>query len=483
MKIFNSHLSLVPFMLLSSCQHQKNDNDTYLPPNIVVILADDMGYGDLSSYGATGFSTPNLDKLAMEGIRFTNFYVSQPVCSASRASLLTGCYSNRIGIKYALGPGSKIGLNPEEETIAEILRERGYKSMAIGKWHLGDDVSFLPMQQGFDDYLGLPYSNDMWPVGYDGKPKEKSKHPELPLIRGNESVKKIRTLDEQAELTSLYTKEAVTFIEKNKKHPFFLYLAHSMPHVPLAVSSKFKGKTKQGLYGDVIMELDWSVGEIIKTLEKLGIRENTLVIFTSDNGPWLSFGNHAGSAGGLREGKLTSFEGGVRVPCIMSWTREIPKGILSNKLASTIDILPTLARITGASLPEKKIDGIDISAIMKGDVDATPRRVLYHYFADNQLEAIRMDDWKLIFPHNYKSYENAEQGNNGYPGIYNSLTTARKLFNLENDPGERYDVSGLYPEVIDEIERIAQEAREDLGDSRTGDVGKNRREPGRLSPK
>lgn len=468
-------------MLLASCQHQKND--TYLPPNIVVILADDMGYGDLSSYGATGFSTPNLDKLAMEGIRFTNFYVSQPVCSASRASLLTGCYSNRIGIKYALGPGSNIGLNPEEETIAEILRERGYKSMAIGKWHLGDDVSFLPMQQGFDDFLGLPYSNDMWPIGYDGKPKEKPKHPELPLIRGNESVKKIRTLDEQAELTSLYTKEAVTFIEKNKKHPFFLYLAHSMPHVPLAVSPKFKGKTKQGLYGDVVMELDWSVGEIIKTLEKLGIRENTLVIFTSDNGPWLNFGNHAGSAGGLREGKLTSFEGGVRVPCIMSWTSEIPKGIISNKLASTIDILPTLASITGSSLPKKKIDGIDISAIMQGDVEATPRRVLYYYFGDNQLEAIRMDDWKLIFPHNYKSYENVKKGNDGFPGIYNSLTTTRKLFNLGNDPGERYDVSDLYPEIIEEIERIAQNARKDLGDSLTGDIGENRREPGRLSRK
>ena len=298
------------------------------PTNFVLIFADDLGYGDVGSFGAKGYETPHLDRLASEGRRFTNFHVSQAVCSASRASLMTGCYANRVGIRGALGPASEIGLNPEEETIAENLQKKGYTSGIFGKWHLGHARKFLPLQQGFDEYLGLPYSNDMWPVDYDGvawrdkdvpdteKPR-KSKQPPLPLIDGNEKSAEIWTLDDQATLTTRYTERAVQFIERNKDRVFFLYVPHSMPHVPLGVSAKFKGKSEQGMFGDVIMEIDWSVGQILEALDRNGLRDNTLVVFTSDNGPWLNYGNHAGKTGGLREGKGTSWEGGKRVPCIM----------------------------------------------------------------------------------------------------------------------------------------------------------------------
>ncbi|MEK7718590.1 MAG: sulfatase, partial [Bacteroidota bacterium] len=298
-------------------------------PNIVLIFMDDMGYGDLSCYGASQYKTPNLDRMAARGIRFTSFLSAQAVCSASRAGILTGCYPNRVGISGALMPDAKIGLNPSEETIAEVVKKRNYKTCAIGKWHLGYQRQFLPLQQGFDEYLGLPYSNDMWPVFFDGSRniseayKRKSGYPELPLIRDNKKIKEIRTLDDMSELTTLYTETAVDFIKRNRKNPFFIYLAHSMTHVPLAVSAKFKGKSEQGLFGDVMMEIDWSVGQIMKALEKNGLEKNTLVIFTSDNGPWLNFGNHAGSTGGLREGKGNSFEGGQREPCLMRWPGHI----------------------------------------------------------------------------------------------------------------------------------------------------------------
>jgi len=272
-------------------------------PNIVLIFMDDLGYGDLSCYGASQYKTPNLDRMATQGVRFTNFVSAQAVCSASRAGILTGCYPNRVGISGALMPDAKIGLNPSEEIISEVLKKRNYKTAAIGKWHLGHQREFLPLQQGFDEYLGLPYSNDMWPVNFDGKPaaenSNKARYPVLPLLEGNDKIREIRTLDDQSELTTIYTERAVRFITENRKNPFFLYLAHSMPHIPLAVSGKFKGKSGQGMYGDVMMEIDWSVGEIIKALERNGLEKNTLVIFTSDNGPWLNFGNHAGSTGGF----------------------------------------------------------------------------------------------------------------------------------------------------------------------------------------
>ncbi|HET6558244.1 MAG TPA: sulfatase [Prolixibacteraceae bacterium] len=455
-------------------------------PNVVLIFVDDMGYGDLGSYGAIQYKTPHLDRMANQGVRFTSFYAVQAVCSASRAGILTGCYPNRVGITGALFPNSKIGLNPEEELIPEVLKKQNYKTAAIGKWHLGDALPFLPLQQGFDEYLGLPYSNDMWPVNYDGTSVTENNNqrnltfPLLPLIRGNEKIKEIKTLEDQAELTGLYTREAVKFIQKNQKNPFFIYLAHSMPHVPLAASAKFKGKSGQGLYGDVMMEIDWSVGEILKTLDETGLSENTLVIFTSDNGPWINFGNHAGSTGGLREGKGTSYEGGQRVPCLMRWSGVITPGTINNKLACTIDLLPTLAKITGAPLPEKKIDGVDILALMKGDSVANPRKVLYYYYKKNSLEAVRNVSWKLVLPHPTQSYEGQMPGMDGFPGKIGQRTTEMALYDLRRDPGERYDVKALYPEIVDSLSKMADQAREDLGDEILKVEGKNVRQPGQI---
>ena len=454
-------------------------------PNIIVVFIDDMGYGDLGCYGATGYTTPNLDKMASQGMRFTNFVSAQAVCSASRAGILTGCYPNRVGISGALMPYSKVGLNPEEETIAEVLKKQNYKTAAIGKWHLGYQKEFLPLQQGFDEYFGLPYSNDMWPVNFDGKPATKSSnanktsYPPLPLIEGNEKIREINTLEDQSELTTLYTERAVKFIDANKKNPFFIYLAHSMCHIPLAVSAKFKGKSQQGLFGDVIMEIDWSVGEILKTLEKDGLTRNTLVIFTSDNGPWLNFGNHAGSAGGLREGKGVSFEGGQREPCIMKWPGHIPEGTICNKLASTIDLLPTFAAITNSELPKKKIDGINIISLMQGDVNANPRESFLYYYRKNNLEGVRKGNWKLVLAHPGRTYHGFEPGRDGFPGkVDENFNHPEGLYDLRRDPGEQYDVKEFYPEVVAELKKIADAAREDLGDDLMNKPGKNRREPG-----
>ncbi|MFY9151808.1 MAG: sulfatase [Prolixibacteraceae bacterium] len=457
-------------------------------PNVVLIFIDDLGYGDLSCYGATQYKTPNLDKMAAQGIRFTSFMSAQAVCSASRAGILTGCYPNRVGISGALFPDSKIGLNPSEEIIPEVLKKRGYKSAAIGKWHLGHRREFLPLQQGFDEYLGIPYSNDMWPVNYDGTPiiaeknQRKFDFPPLPLIEGNEKIREFNSLEDQAEITTIYTGRAVQFITENKNQPFFLYLAHSMPHVPLAVSSKFKGKSEQGLFGDVVMEIDWSVGEIMKALEKNGLDKNTLVIFTSDNGPWQNFGNHAGSTGGLREAKGSSFEGGQREPCIMKWPGHIPEGAICNKLASTIDILPTLAAITNSPLPEKKIDGVNILPLLLGDENANPRESFLYYYRKNSLEAVRKGSWKLVFAHPGRTYLGFKPGADGFPGGTNeNFQFEEGLYDLRRDPGERYDVKEFYPEVVAELKKLADEARLDLGDDIQKIEGKNRREPGRIT--
>lgn len=456
-------------------------------PNIVLIFMDDLGYGDLSCYGSTLYKTPNLDRMAAQGIRFTNFLSAQAVCSASRAGIITGCYPNRVGITGALSPDSKIGLNPEEETIAEVLKKCNYKTGAIGKWHLGDHQKFLPLQQGFDEYLGIPYSNDMWPVNYDGTPitsknnKRKLNYPPLPLIEGNEQIGIFNTLDDQSEITTIYTERAVRFIKQNKKNPFFLYLAHSMPHVPLAVSSKFKGKSGQGLYGDVMMEIDWSVGEIFKAIENNGLDKNTLVIFTSDNGPWLNFGNHAGSTGGLREGKGNSYEGGQREPCLMWWQGHIARGTICNKLASTIDLLPTIAAIANAPLPEKKIDGVNILPLLLGDENANPRETFLYYYKKNSLEAVRKGIWKLVFAHPGRTYLGFKPGADGFSGEVNqNFQFEEGLYDLRRDPGERYDVSEYYPEVVADLKKLANEARLDLGDDIQNMKGQNRREPGRI---
>lgn len=450
-------------------------------PNIIIIFMDDMGYGDLCVTGALGYATPNIDKLSMEGVRFTNFLVAQPVCSASRTALLTGCYPNRVGMYGALSPNAEIGLNPAETTLAEMLKSKGYKTAIVGKWHLGDAPRFLPLNQGFDQFYGLPYSNDMWAVGFDGKPltndptNNKSKFAETPLslMEGNARGKLVKDLDDQAQLTTLYTKKAIDFIDRADKDPFFLYLAHSMPHVPLAVSDKFKGKSRKGLYGDVMMEVDWSVGEVMKALEKKGIEKNTLVIFTSDNGPWLKFGNHSGSGGGFREGKTTVFEGGSRVPCIVRWKGTVPAGIICNQLATNMDIFPTLARFTGAKLPDHKIDGIDIGDLFLGRNDVSPRNSFYYYYNKNDLRAVRQGDWKLVLPTiGNLSNEDSVQGINGYPGNTSKRDLPLALYDLSHDPAEHYDVKELYPEIVTKMQSLIREAREDLGDEVVHQKGK-----------
>jgi len=452
------------------------------PPNIVIIFIDDQGYADVGCFGAKGFETLNLDQMAAEGMKFTNFYVSQAVCSASRASLLTGCYAERVGIQGALMPWSTVGLNPEEETIADMLKKKGYATGIFGKWHLGHHQEFLPLQHGFDEYLGLPYSNDMWPVGFDGKPVTEGRkvyYPPLPLIENNEKIDEIRTLEDQAKLTTLYTEGAVKFIEKNKDRPFFLYLSHTMAHVPLGVSEKFRGKSEQGMYGDVMMEIDWSVGEILKTLNRHGLDENTLVIYTSDNGPWLNFGNHAGSAYPLREGKGTMWEGGCRVPCIIRWTGQIPAGSESHNIAATIDLLPTIAAIAGAPLPKKSIDGVNILPLLKGDQDENPRDHYFYYYG-GELCAVIQGNWKLYFPHKARSYEGVEPGNDGFPGPYATLAVGLELYDLENDIGETNNVIVKYPDVVAQLKALAEKAREELGDRLTQTKGKGVREPGRI---
>ncbi len=438
-------------------------------PNIILIYIDDMGYGDIGITGANAYQTPNFNQLQKEGIFFTQFYSPQAVCTASRAGLLTGTYPNRIGFAGALDHMAKTGLNPEEETIPELLKTRAYVTAAYGKWHLGHLPEFLPRKHGFDEFFGIPYSNDMWP----NHPTGKNYYPPLPLIE-NETT--IQTNPDQSQFTTQFTEKSLNFIEKNKNNPFFLYLAHPMPHVPLFVSNKFKGKSKQGLYGDVIMELDWSIGQIRKKLKDLKLEENTLLIVTSDNGPWLNYGNNAGSSGGLREGKGTSFEGGQRVPCLMSWKGVIPEGIICNNLASSIDILPTIAAISGAALPQKKIDGVNIFELMKGDFSQNPRDHFLYYYRKNSLEAVRKGNWKLIFPHPTRSYEGFAPGKDGQPGQVNeNFFFEGGLFDLRRDPGERYNVRGEHPEIETELLKIAADAREDLGDDLTKNPGKNRR--------
>src|SRR5688572_678232 len=327
--------------------------DVKRPPNVVIVFADDLGYGDLGCYGARGYQTPHLDRMAAEGARFTDFYVAQAVCSASRAALLTGRYSNRVGILGALGPGAKNGIKDAELTLGEVFKSRGYATAAFGKWHLGDHDPYLPADNGFDEYFGLPYSNDMWPR----HPENPRGYPPLPLIDGK---RKVAEMPDQRMLTTWYTERAVSFIDGIKDEPFFLYLPHSMPHVPLFVSAKHVGKTERGPFGDVIAEIDWSVGQVLDALKRNGLDDNTLVVFSSDNGPWLSYGDHAGSAGPLREGKGTTFEGGVRVPAIFRWPGRIPAGAVCREPAMTIDLLPTLANLIGAQLPAGHVvDGKD----------------------------------------------------------------------------------------------------------------------------
>jgi len=449
-------------------------------PNIVIIFTDDQGYADVGVFGAKGFKTPNLDRLAKQGVKFTNFHVAQPVCSASRAALLTGCYPNRIGIHGALGPMAKHGINDNEMTLAELLKQRGYATGMAGKWHLGRPTQFLPVHHGFDEYFGLPYSNDMWPSHPEAR---KGTYPTLPLIEGDRVIDSEITPQEQPNLTTWYTERAVKFIERNKDRPFFFYLAHSMPHVPLFVSDKFKGKSKQGLYGDVIMEIDWSVGEVMKALKRCGVEKDTLLIFTSDNGPWLSYGNHAGSAGPLREGKGTCWEGGTREPCIMRWPGKIPKGKTSDAMLMTIDLFPTIAGLVGAQLPAHKIDGQDVWPLIAGEKGAkNPHEAYFFYYETSQLQAVTSGDgrWKLQLPHTFRTLAGRPGGTNGIPARYEQVKISEpELYDLKNDIGETRNVAAQNPEIVQRLLTLAEQARDDLGDTLSKREGRGVREPGR----
>ena len=412
-------------------------------PNIVIIFADDLGYGDLSCYGHPTIRTPFLDQMAEEGMRFTQFYAAASVCTPSRAGLLTGRYPVRTGMVKGLIPGrvlfpnSPDGLPLHEETIAEVLKKEGYRTAMVGKWHLGDQPEFLPTRQGFDHYFGIPYSNDMAFIRSEGS---KAGYWNVPLLRDEEIIERPAV---QTTLTKRYTEQAVEFIKEPKDQPFFLYLAHTMPHIPLFASQKFKGSSLRGLYGDVIEEIDWSVGKILETLRNQGIAQNTLVVFTSDNGPWLVQEQNGGSAGLLKEGKGTTWEGGMRVPMIAWWPGTVPSGKIVSKVSSTLDILPTVAEFSGAE-PSEEIDGLSLGPLLQGE-DDSPRKY-FAYYRNDEVYAVRYGPWKA---HYITQTE--------YPAGSKNLHSPPLLYNLHVDPSELYDVSGQNPEIIAIIDQWLKE--------------------------
>ncbi len=421
--------SLITAVFHVSCT---KDTGPY-PPNFIVIFTDDQGYGDLGSYGAQGFQTPNLDRLAASGIRFTDFYVPATVCTPSRAGLLTGCYPQRVGLHEAvLFPFSEHGLNPEETILPEWLKPLGYTSACIGKWHLGHKPEFMPNNQGFDYFYGVPYSNDMDGYVYKNPPFNS---PPLPLY---ENEKQIAEGPDQRYLTRKYTEAAVSFIQKNQDSPFFLYLAHSMPHLPWHVSEKFKDSSALGLYGDVIQEIDWSVGEILRILQETGLAESTLVLFTSDNGPVLR--ENSGSAGPLRGRKATTWEGGQRVPCLVSWPGTIPEGKICTALATAMDLAPTFVRLAGGQIPEDhKIDGYDIQTLFWHPLTAvTPYEAFYYYSRDGKPEAVRSGRWKL---HIEKS--------RGWDKTQGPFPVS--LYDLERDIGETTNLADENPQIVERL--------------------------------
>jgi len=420
------------------------------PPNIVIIFADDLGYGDLGVYGHPTIRTPNLDRMAAEGQRWTDFYVAASVCTPSRAGLLTGRLPIRTGMTddttRVLFPNSSGGLPASAITIAEILKERGYATAAVGKWHLGHLPRHLPLEHGFDSYFGIPYSNDMDKVA--DRPKDRSlwidpkfEHFNVPLMRGAEIVE--RPVNQHT-ITRRYTEEAVRFIKRSKGGPFFLYLAHSLPHVPLFRSPEFAGVSRRGLYGDVIEEIDWSVGRVLDTLRAEGLAENTLVVFTSDNGPWLVFNEQGGSAGPLREGKGSTWDGGMRVPAVFWWPGAIKPGVVHG-MGSTLDLLPTVAALTGGELPSDRIlDGYDISPSLLATGES-PRRAMIFY-RGTRVFAARVGEFKAHF-----------FTRTGYRDLKETPHDPPLLYHLGHDPGERHDVAGEHPDVIAAIVELVEQ--------------------------
>lgn len=461
-------------------------------PNVILIVADDMGYADLGVQGAVGFQTPHLDQLAKEGTRFTSFYVAQAVCTASRAALLTGCYPNRIGMQGAYNHTSRDGMSDSEWLLPEMFKEHGYATAGMGKWHLGTTLKFHPMRHGFDEWLGIPYSNDNTKY----HPSLASQMPPLPLYDGEKIVEQD---PDQSLFTKRFTERAIRFIESHASKPFFLYMPHVMPHVPIFASEEFKGRSKAGLYGDVLEELDWSVGQVMATLKRLEIDKDTLVLFISDNGPFLSYGEHAGSAKPLREGKLTTFEGGVRVPCIARWPGRIPAGRVCADPWMSISVLPTMADLIGGKLPSLKIDGKSAKGLLLGEANAgSPQEALFFY-SGTAMQAVRSGRWKLHFPHPYITVA-AEPGQGGKPSNWGKLAPTSitqsgvegiatrhgyrieqielSLFDLETDPGEQNNVSAAHPDIVERLSKLAIVVREDIGDSLTQVEGRGLRRPG-----
>jgi arylsulfatase A-like enzyme len=419
------------------------------PPNIIIILADDLGYGDLGCYGSPNIDTPNLDRMAAEGMRFTDFYVCAPVCTPSRTGLITGRLPVRSGMAgkatthHVLTAKSPGGLPTNEITIAAALKARNYTTMAIGKWHMGNKPEFMPIHHGFDHFYGLRWSNDMEPAPHIPKNASSSLNPDPSWW--NDSLLRDETIIEQPTdlrtLTKKYTTEAVKFIKENKKKPFFLYFAHTYPHVPLFRSRDFEHVSARGLYGDVVAEVDWSVGQVLETLRKEKLADNTLVFFTSDNGPWLIKDLAGGSAGPLKDGKNSTWEGGMREPGIAWWPRKIKAGITTHALASTLDLFPTIMGLTGGTVPHDRVmDGFDMSPILfsKGDGN---REVMFYYNGD-ELFAARKGPYKL---HNitYAGYSSQPPKNQEKP----------LLFNVDTDPAERFDIASEHPDIVADIQK------------------------------
>jgi len=481
MKSFLALSTLSSLLLILACSTNKHSAfNTIIPqnarPNIIIIYADDQGYGDLSCYGSAYISTPHIDQLAESGTKFTNFHVAQPVCTASRVSLLTGCYPNRLGLHGALGPDATVGIHEDETTIAEVCQAAGYKTAIFGKWHLGFQDTFNPLNHGFDEYFGIPYSNDMWP--HHPWQGTVFNFPPLPLYDGFEIID---TLDDQSHLTTQLTEKAISFIQRHKSDPFFLYLPHPQPHVPLFVSAERKGKSKGGLYGDVIEEIDWSVGQIVHTLKEENILDNTVIVYSSDNGPWLSYGTHSGSAAPLKEGKGTIWEGGTRVPCVMSWPDHIRANRVCDEAFMTIDLLPTIASILQVPLPKTEIDGHDVTDLIVGNTEINQNDTYAYYYHRNHLQAIYSEGWKLILPHKYRTLNRAEGTDDGIPIPYDhQILNEAKLYHLDIDKEERFNVYNQNPEQVQRLNIIAENYRQELGDALLDRVGADNRESGRI---
>lgn len=431
---------------LSSCNSSKpiqtakdnNDTNSVRKPNIVILLTDDQGYGDMQCYGNERLQTPNLDKLAAEGTRFTNFYAGAGASTPSRAALLTGRYAERVGLPGVVDDLSENGLESSEITLADYLKQNDYAIGIIGKWHLGCRPEHLPLRHGFTEFYGIPYSNDMWPF----HPQPDHNYPALPLYNNEQIVEYNPGVNT---MTTRLTEHAVQFIGNHKDEPFFLYLPYTQPHVPLGVSDKFKGKSGEGLYADVIMEIDWSVGEIMKALQVNGLDENTLVLFTSDNGPWLSYGNHGGSAGGLREGKGTTFDGGQRVPFIARMPKQIPAGKVSDQFLSALDITPTLVELTHSEMPRMNpFDGENVWPTLTGQAQTHQP---FYFVYNGQVEAVRDGKWKCVLPHEYRIV--TTPGKDGLPGVQlaNGGKIELSLFDMEKDAQETQNLASQYPEV------------------------------------